>query len=240
MHAAFRQAVRWQAIAANPSDGVTPPKLEQARLRTPGPEDVVRLLGSVQDGYLGPITVAAMLGLRRGEVLALRWDSLDLDGQHPLVRIEGTLQRGRDGLAILPPKTERSRRSIPLPASAVSLLRKVRTEQLERRMLAGPAWSERDYVFDRGTGEPIDPDSFSKAVHAAVLAVGLDGVRLHDLRHAWATMQIAAGTDARTVSDQLGHATVAFTLQTYVHPSEEAAAAAAATTERLLGASGVD
>jgi integrase len=161
---------------------------------------------------------------------------LDLDDPRSVLRVEGTLQRSPEGLVVMPPKTERSSRSVPLPASVVAMLRKVRAEQRERRMIAGPAWVDEGFVFDRGNGGPIDPDSFSKAVHAAALAVDLDGVRLHDLRHAFATMHIEAGTDARLVADLLGHATVGFTPMTYVHASEDAAAAAADTTERLLGA----
>lgn len=235
MHAAFKQAVRWQSISSNPSDGATPPKLEQARLRTPAPEDVLRLLEQVDERYRGPLTVAAMTGLRRGEILALRWSAIDLDVSKPVLKVEGTLQRGCEGLVIMPPKTERSERTVPLPPSVAAMLRRTRTEQLERRILAGPAWREAGFVFDRGSGSPLDPDTFTKAVHAAVLAAGLEGVRLHDMRHAWASMQIEAGTGVRTVSDQLGHATVGFTLQTYVHTSDAAAAAAADTTERLLG-----
>ena len=92
-----------------------------------------------------------------------------------------------------------------------------------------------DYVFDRGDGRPIDPDAFGRAFRAAREKVGLESVRLHDLRHAFATMLIDAGTSARVVSDLLGHATVAFTLQTYVHPDEQTAAAAIDRAERLIG-----
>ena len=81
----------------------------------------------------------------------------------------------------------------------------------------------------------MDPDTFSKAFRDAARSVGLDGVRLHDLRHAFASILVSAETNPRVVSDLLGHATVAFTLQTYFHPDEDAAADAVARAERLLG-----
>jgi hypothetical protein len=103
---------------------------------------------------------------------------------------------------------------------------------------AGPAWLAAGYVFDRGDGQPLEPDTFSKAVRKATRAIGLDGVRLHDLRHAFATMLVTNGTNVRTVADVLGRSTVAFTLSTYVHPDEGAAIEAIDAVERLLGGLG--
>ena len=102
-------------------------------------------------------------------------------------------------------------------------------------MLAGPAWHATDYVFDRGTGEPIDPDELTRAFRAARKSAGLPRVRLHDLRHNFASMLVANGTNIRTVSDLMGHATPGFTLAVYAHGSDEAAVAAVDTVERLLG-----
>jgi integrase len=164
MYAAFRQAVRWQAIATNPSDGVTPPKVEAPKLTVPTPGEIARLLDAVDPWHRAAIALAAGTGLRRGELLALTWDGVSLDGVQPSIRVQGTLQRDADGdLVVLPPKTERSRRTVPLSTTMAVLLRGVRAVQLERRMLAGPAWHATDYVFDRGTGEPIDPDELTRA-----------------------------------------------------------------------------
>lgn len=173
--------------------------------------------------------------MRRGELLALSWTAVDLEDR-PRIHVEGTLQRASGALIVLPPKTERSRRVVPLPASLTETLRRHRAEQNERRLLAGPAWHAGDFVFDRGDGRPIDPDAFGRAFRVARDAVGLAGVRLHDLRHGFASMLVSAGTNARVVSDLLGHATVGFTLQTYTHPSEQDAAAAMAEAERLIRA----
>lgn len=156
LRAAFQQAVRWRSVSVNPLDGVTPPKLEAPKLRVPSATDVSALLATVAPDYRVPLAVAAGTGLRRGEVLALGWESIALDGDRPSVRVEGTLQRVDGALVVLPPKTARSRRSVPLPASLVALLRTHRASQLERRLLVGPAWTG-EYVFDRGDGRPITP-----------------------------------------------------------------------------------
>lgn len=126
-------------------------------------------------------------------------------------------------------------RTVPIPASMVAALRALRREQAERRLLTGPAWADGGYVFDRGDGAPIDPDTFSKAFRHAVAVAGLEGVRVHDLRHAFATMLLTAGTPLRVAADVLGHATPAFTLSVYAHSTDAGLAAAAETTEAILG-----
>lgn len=203
-------------------------------VNVPGPGDVARLLAAVDARYRTPLLLAAGTGLRRGEVLGLTWSAVDLD-ERPRVRVEGTLQRADGRLVVLPPKTDRSRRVIPLPRSMVDAFRHHRAEQNERRLIAGPAWHAGEFVFERGDGQPLDPDTFSKAFRSAARGIGLDGVRLHDLRHAFASMLVGAGTNPRVVSDLLGHSTISFTLQTYVHSDEKAAAVAIDEADRLLG-----
>ena len=226
--------MRWQLIAVNPGDGVSPPKVEQAKLTVPGPADVARLLEGVEDRYRTAMALAAGTGLRRGELLALAWPAIELD-ERPRLRVEGSLSRDDGSLVVLAPKTERSRRTVPLPPTLAEGLRRHRAEQNERRLLAGVAWHAGDYVFDRGDGQPIEPDTFSKAFRVAAREAGLDGVRLHDLRHAFASMLVSAGTGVRVVSDLLGHSTVGFTLTTYTHPDEGEALAAMVEAERLIG-----
>lgn len=181
------------------------------------------------------VALIAATGLRRGEALALEWPAVSLDPKAPTIRVEGTLQRANGTLQSYPPNTERSRRVVPLSPSTAAVLRAVRKEQNERRLVAGAAWESRPFVLDRGDGKPLDQDTLSKEFRRAADSVGLDGTRLHEMRHAFASMMIGAGTGARVVADLLGHATVGFTLHVYTHPTERDAAEAAATTERLLG-----
>ena len=235
MHAAFAQAVRWRLISVNPSDGVTPPQPSAPTLVTPTPEQIGSLLDAADTHMRPPLAILAGLGLRRGEVAALKWDAVELEETAPMLTVSGSLQRAEGVLRVMPPKTERSKRAIPLPTSIVAVLRRVRTEQNERRLVAGGAWHDDGFVFDRGDGRPTDPDDLTKAFHRAQQRSGVEGVRLHDLRHAFATLQMKSGTNARVVSDLLGHATVAFTLQTCSHPDAEMATAAMAHVDRALG-----
>lgn len=223
------------SLKTNPSDGVTPPKAEAPKLITPTPAQIGELLRCAEESFRAPLTLLAATGARRGEIAALKWSDLDLDGEHPFLRIVGTLQRVDGRLVVLAPKTERARRTVPLPASVVPMLRRVRTEQAERRLLCGPAWSDEGYVFDGGNGQPLDPDALTHAFERARSRAGIEGVRLHDLRHGWATTAMGNGTNPRVISDVLGHANVAFTMMVYSHPNAEASRAAMAAVEVALG-----
>jgi integrase len=235
MHAAFLDAVRLTVLRFNPCDGVTLPKAEKPQLRVPGALEVARLVEQMAPEHRAALALVAGTGVRRGEALAATWDAIALDGSSPRLHVRGTLQRSPAGLVVEAPKTARSARVVPLSESLVAILRRQRKEQAERRLIAGDAWNDGDYAFDRGDGRPVDPDAFGKAFRRARKAAGLEGVRLHDLRHGFASLLVTAETNARVVSDLLGHANVAFTLQTYLHPDEDAAMRAVAKAEELLG-----
>jgi integrase len=236
LSAAFRQAVRWQLVSVNPSDGVTPPKAEAPRLTMPTAAEIGRLLDAAQEQFRPALAVLAGTGIRRGELSALRWDGVDLDGPMPTLRVAGSMQRVAGRLQVLPPKTQRGFRIVPLPSSLVAVLKRVRSEQNERRLIAGTAWNAGEgYVFDRGDGEPLDPDALTHAFVAARTRSGVGGVRLHDLRHHFATLHMASGTNPRVVSDLLGHSNVAFTMMTYSHPDPQMAANAMQAIDGTLG-----
>jgi len=149
-------------------------------------------------------------------VLGLRWAAVDLGSS--VARVVETLQKPRGKPAsFVAPKTDRSRRTISLPPFVVERLRQHRKEQTERRLLVGPAWRDLDLVCDRGDGDHLDPDGFSHAFGRFVTKVGLPAMRLHDLRHAHATTLLSAGVHPKVVSEALGHASVAFTMDTYQH-----------------------
>jgi integrase len=146
------------------------------------------------------------------------------------------MQRVEGQLRVLPPKTQRGYRTVPLPLSVVAILKRVRSEQNERRLIAGTAWrGVEGYVFDRGDGQPLDPDDLTRAFVVARTRSGVKGVRLHDLRHFFATLHMANGTNPRVVSDLLGHANVAFTMMTYSHPDADMAATAMEAVKGSLG-----
>lgn len=114
-------------------------------------------------------------------------------------------------------------------------LRRHRAEQAQRLLALGIRVGDQHPVADRGDGEPLDPSTFTHAVSRIATTAGHEGVRLHDLRHAVATILAATGSSPAITSKILGHASVAFTLQTYTHPDEEELDRAAAALERALG-----
>ena len=161
LHAALRQAIRWHLLSVNPAAAIEPPRAERAKLETPEAAKVAKVLDAARGTRLYvPLAILASTGLRRGELLALQWRYVELDRRvdgesAPILRVTASLQRidGKD--VFLPPKTDRVRRTVGLPPAAVALLRRHRSEQLERRVLLGEAWTDLHLVIDRGDGEPF-------------------------------------------------------------------------------------
>jgi len=187
----------------NPSAAVRPPRPGRPALKVPTADEMRTLVQAAQATPYGlPVLIAASTGMRRGEIMDLHWTDVDLDAG---------LLRVRQG------KTPRSRRTISLPPSTVAALRRHRKGQNERRLLCGEAWQDDDLVVDRGDGGPVHPDTVTHAFAEIAEAVGLADVRLHDLRHGFATTLLAAGVNVKVVSEALGHASTAFTMDVYQH-----------------------
>jgi integrase len=129
------------------------------------------------------------------------------------------------------PKTDRARRTVSLPPFAVEVLRRARKEQAERRLLLGAAWVDEDVVADRGDGRPIEPAELPRACHR----FAGEGVRLHDLRHAFGTALLETGVHPKVASEALGHSSVAFTMDTYQHVLPTMGEQVAAAIEAALG-----
>ena len=171
--------------------------------------------------------------MRRGELLGLRWQDVDLDGA--VLNIQQTAQRIRGtGIVFRQPKTRLSRRAIALSAEAVAVLRRQRRTQAEGRLLAGAAYEDRDLVFATGLGSPLGPENVLRTWYGVVEAAGLPGLRVHDLRHAHATLMLGKGIHPKIVSERLGHASVNITLDTYSHVLPGLQAAAADALDALL------
>ena len=231
---ALQQAVRWQLIAHNPADAVTPPRPERTEMRTLDPSGVHRLLDGCADEQLRAlISTAVTTGMRLGELLGLRWSDCDLAG--------GTIYLSRaaqylaaTGVTFRTPKTSRSRRSIALSIDAVAVLRAHRARQLEARLAVGPGYRNGDLVFATAGGDPIPPYRVSATFSTLVKRLGIGPLRFHDLRHTAATLMLRAGVHPKIVSERLGHATVAITLDTYSHVLPDMQRDAAAALEVVL------
>jgi integrase len=215
LHHALGQAVRWQLLTANPAAGAQPPRPKRSERVVVDPEIADRLLvGTAGTGYELPCALALASGMRRGEILALRWS--DMNGDLDQLQVVRTIQPTREGLVYEEPKSARSRRTILLPEFIRPYLERQRADQ-ERRRGAVERWEENGLVIDRGDGRPRHPDTVSAGWSRFVRTLGLPGVRFHDLRHAHATLLLLEGVHPKIVSERLGHASIAITLDTYSH-----------------------
>jgi integrase len=216
LFASLRQAVRWELLDVNTAAAIQPPRAERTHPTVPDSVTVTRILDAARGTRLHvPLVIAATTGMRRGEFLALRWGQLDLDAG--LARVVASLQVVAGEFRFMEPKTDRARRTVALPPVTVELLRRHRKEQTERRLLLGEAWQDFDLVMDRGDGGPLSPDALSRSFYRLVRSIGLPGLRLHDLRHAYATTLLVAGVHPKIASEALGHSSVAFTMDVYSH-----------------------
>lgn len=233
------RAVDVGLIDANPCAGVRTSVGRRRRYVVPTADQARRLLEQVEGGtWEIPLALATYTGMRRSEVLGLRWVDVDLDER--VIRVRQGLHAVRDNdgsrLVFLPPKTETSEREFVIGDGLVRRLRRWKVEQLERRLIVGTAWQDHDLVCERGDGAPVHPDSFSTGFQRACAAAKMPpGMRLHDVRHSVATTLLAEGVDPKIVSAMLGHSTVSFTQDQYQHVLKGMTSAAADALDQALG-----
>ena len=231
---ALSDAERMDLIPRNVARAVRSATLTRTERRALTVGEATKLLAQLQGDRLeGVFTLALSTGLRRGELLGLRWQDTDLESRMLFVR--QTLQRVDGELRFVPPKTHRSTRSVPLSQLAVSALSAQRVRQAEDRLLVGPAWEDHGLVFATHIGTPLEPRNVNRRFSTARSAAGLQWVRLHDLRHAFATFLLDQGEELRTVMDLLGHSTIRLTADTYGHVLPSRARSAVDAIDRVLG-----
>jgi len=215
---ALEQAVRDEAVARNVAKlvKVKTPTYEVGRGLTVG--QAKSLLDAVAGERLQALYVLAVyLGLRRAEVLGLRWDDIDLDAER--LQVTQTLQRVEGSLQLLPPKTRHSRRTVPLPPPCVEALRQHRARQDRERLALGPAWTDSGLVFTTTIGTPIEPDNLRRSWDKVREATGDPPARFHDLRHTCVSLLLDAGTPPHVVREIVGHSAIDVTMTIYAHAS---------------------
>ena len=228
---AFTDAVDWGLMPQNPAHRAKPPKLVKREMEVPTLEEAGALLKMAEGHRLYALWAwLSLTGTRKGEALGLRWADLDLDSGIASIR------RSRGGQGIGPTKTEHSVRTISLAPFLVGVLRKHRLLQMEERLLAGDRWRKTAGVFTTSLGTPLSERNVNWDFKTALRRAGLsENYHPHTLRHAMATHWLANGVPAKVVSERLGHASVAFTLQVYGHvlPNQQASAAEAMERDLL-------
>lgn len=236
IHRALRQALRWGLVATNVAEAADPPRRRRVEYRTLAPEEARRFLDAARGDRFEALHVLALTaGLREGELLALRWKDLDLEGKS--LQVMRTVRRSRihKGLVFSEPKTDRSRRRVVLTDVAITALRRHRLAQLEERLKAGTLWEDNDLVFPNNVGRPVEAGNMLHRSFGPLLErAGLPRIRFHDLRHSTATLLMSRGVHPKVVSEMLGHSQITITIDLYSHVLPTMQREAAAVMEDIL------
>jgi integrase len=232
---ALRQAVKWGLVARNVAALVDPPRVPRHEIRPLSTEQARTLLRAARGQRLEALYVLALTtGMRLGELLALRWQDLDLDDER--LQVQHTLSRTPQRLQLTEPKSACARRRIALSGSTVAVLRHHRSQQATERLRLGAAWEGQDLVFANTIGKPLDRGAvLSRWFRPLLATAGLPRIRFHDLRHTAATLLLTQGVHVKVVSEMLGHSSIGLTLDTYSHVLPDLQQQAATAMEHLLG-----
>ena len=237
LRSAMRQAIRWRLLAEDPTNGAQLPRRRRRELRVLTAEQSRRFLENAMQTAYGPVfAVALTTAARPSEYLALKWQ--DINWERGTVSVARTLEKVSGGWRFAETKRARSRRVIKLQEWVLELLQHLSTKTNPKSACSG--WHEAaDLIFTTSSGRPVDSDKLARTFKSVLRKAGLPAIRLYDLRHTGATLALAAGVPPKVVSEQLGHASAAFTLDIYSHvlphmQEEAAAKVEAVLTGRLL------
>jgi integrase len=211
---ALQQAVRWQLLARNPADAVKPPKVERRQMSVLDADATAGLIEAARATTLFvPILLGVRCGMRRGEVVALRWRNVDLErGQ---ISVVASAEQTDQGVREKEPKNGKGR-TVVLSATEVEELRSHRVQQAQRLLALGVRLSDDHHVVARADGQALQPRSLTHAFVKFARAHGFQ-IRLHDLRHSHATHMLASGVHPKIAQERLGHSSVGITLDLYSH-----------------------
>jgi integrase len=218
LNQAMKRAVEWGYIAVNPASVVRPGRAPRPDLHVWDTEQLRHFLHETRDDCVwGPIWLLTIsTGLRRGELMGLGWQQVDLRrGRLHVTRTLYNIHQGQPVFHL--PKTERGRRVVPIDSYCVAALAAHQQTQRLRRQQLGDAWRDHDLVFTVGHGGPIRANNVSARFQRLAKAAGLPVIRFHDLRHSHATMLLRDGVPVKIVSERLGHESISLTLDVYSH-----------------------
>ena len=230
---ALSHAVKTGLLGRNVAEVVDPPRPEHKNMATLAPEDVPKFLGVARDTpYYLLFYTALYTGMRLGELLGLRWCDVDLNMAS--LSVVQALYKRRGICEMREPKSSHSRRQIALSPSLTLLLREHKAEEQAQRILLGKPLADSDLVFAHPDGRPLDPGVVTHTFTRVLKKAGLAHIRFHDLRHTHATLMLKQGIHPKIVSERLGHASIAITLDTYSHILPGLQEAAAKRFDELL------
>lgn len=237
LHKALQQAVSNGYIRFNPTDSCILPRVEKRELKPLDEGQISAFLQAIQGHrYEDLFTVTLFTGMREGEALGLTWDCVNLDKGTLLINKQLQKVRGSNGEYSLVSTKNGKGRSITVAPFVVSVLRRSRRRQLENKLLYGECWSDSGFVFTDDLGRHLKHQTVYLDFKKVMEAIGSPETRFHDLRHSYAVAAIRSGDDIKTVQENLGHATAAFTLDVYGHVTEQMKQESAARMERFIKA----
>jgi integrase len=238
LHTSLEQAVRWDLLSDNPARRARPPRAAPSRATAPTPQQLARYLDVARASpHWAVVLTALATGLRRSELLALRWADVDLEQATLTVTPTVWEATGAYGLRPHKAKTEGSLRTIAIPPILVTELPQLKLRQGEMRLQVGPEYrTDLDLIFARAGGELWAPSEMGRRIKQLHTRAGLPPeVRpLHGLRHAFATESLGAGVGLKTVSERMGHARIAITADLYGHVHREVDRSAALALDAVL------
>jgi integrase len=233
LRTALGLAVRWDMVSRNVARLVDRPRIQRKPIHPLTPDEARRFLAAITGHRLEALfSVALALGLRQGEALGLRWQ--DIDFSAGTLRVSHQLQRIDGKLTLVPPKTEKSRRTLVMPALIVDRLREHERRQVAERLWSGSKWHESGLVFANRDGAPTQARRVIEQFHEALAQAGLRRVRFHDLRHSCATLLLVQGVSPRVVMEVLGHSEIGITMNAYSHVVPELQREAAQRMQAIL------
>lgn len=233
LHKALKSAVKMGMIARNVADAVEAPKLNRHEMQTMNESDLNLFLEIAKDTpYYALFYTALFTGMRRSELLALRWSDVDLKCTASVIR---TFHQLHDGKVIFgEPKTGKSRRMADLSSSTAIVLREHKKQQALLKQGLGLKLTDADLIFSKNDGNPLLPDSVTQAWRHLAIRTGFRGIRLYGTRHTHASLMLKQGIHPKIVQERLGHASIQITLDTYFHVAPGLRQAAANRFDEVL------
>lgn len=217
IHMALEQAVKENLVTNNVARLVKKPKQTKHEICPLTVEQMKAFLSEAKNHrFYVPFLLECHTGLRRGELLGLRWRDINIEKK--TISVNQSLIRTRQkGLVMSDPKTEKSKRTIPISEEVIAVLKGHKANQNQNKLLAGNGYNNSDLVFCNNIGNPIDPRNFTEQFERVLKQANLPRVRFHDMRHSHATMLLLHNVQPKVVQDRLGHSTISMTMDTYSH-----------------------